>query len=133
MSESIREVTLRTKGILPVQKLKILADAGIISGVDGFPIEENQFQPNSIDLRLGTKAHRVRSSFLPEMRQYSRKLKNYINIHFRLKRERSWNRIVFTSFRFWKRCGYRILTIRHKRICLTQMALMNCVSILRRI
>lgn len=66
MSESIREVTLRTKGILPVQKLKILVNAGIISGADGFPIEENQFQPNSIDLRLGTKAYRVRSSFLPE-------------------------------------------------------------------
>ncbi|MDX1642143.1 MAG: 2'-deoxycytidine 5'-triphosphate deaminase, partial [Balneolaceae bacterium] len=66
MSESIREVTLRTKGILPVQKLKILADAGIVSGVEGYPIEENQFQPNSIDLRLGQKAYRVRSSFLPE-------------------------------------------------------------------
>ena len=66
MSESIREVTLRTKGILPVQKLKILADAGIISGVHGYPIEENQFQPNSIDLRLGKVAYRVRCSFLPE-------------------------------------------------------------------
>ena len=66
MSKSISEVSLRTKGILPVQKLKILADAGIISGSEGYPIQENQFQPNSIDLRLGEVAYRVRSSFLPE-------------------------------------------------------------------
>lgn len=66
MSERIREVTLRTKGILPVQKLKVLAEAGIISGTDEYPVEEDQFQPNSIDLRLGKMAYRVRSSFLPE-------------------------------------------------------------------
>lgn len=61
-----QDVTLRTKGILPVQRLKNLVDAGIITGSDDYPIEENQFQPNSIDLRLGTRAYRVRSSFLPE-------------------------------------------------------------------
>lgn len=66
MSETISEVNLRTKGILPVQKLKILCEAGIINGSKNYPIEENQFQPNSIDLRLGEVAHRVRSSFLPE-------------------------------------------------------------------
>lgn len=66
MSERIREVTLRTKGILPVQKLKVLAEAGIISGTDEYPVKEDQFQPNSIDLRLGKMAYRVRSSFLPE-------------------------------------------------------------------
>lgn len=75
MSESIREVSLRTKGILPVQKLKILADAGIITGAEGYPIEENQFQPNSIDLRLGRKAYRVRCSFLPEDETVEEKIK----------------------------------------------------------
>jgi len=60
------DLRLRTKGILPVQKLRILAECGVIKNRDGYPIEENQFQPNSLDLRLGTVAHRVRCSFLPE-------------------------------------------------------------------
>ncbi|MFO7846208.1 MAG: 2'-deoxycytidine 5'-triphosphate deaminase [Balneolaceae bacterium] len=61
-----QDIILRTKGILPVQKLKELVEAGIITGAEKHPIEEDQFQPNSIDLRLGEKAYRVRSSFLPE-------------------------------------------------------------------
>lgn len=60
------EVRLRTRGILPVQKLKILHEAGVIRAQEGYPVEEDQFQPNSIDLRLGEVAHRVRCSFLPE-------------------------------------------------------------------
>jgi dCTP deaminase len=74
MSELISEVTLRTKGILPVQKLKLLVEAGIISSDKDHPIEENQFQPNSIDLRLGKKAYRVRSSFLPENETVQQKI-----------------------------------------------------------
>src|SRR5690625_7286083 len=66
MSEISADIILRTKGILPMQKLKLLAEAGILTGTEGYPIEENQFQPNSIDLRLGETAYRVRSSFLPE-------------------------------------------------------------------
>ncbi len=60
------EIHLRTKGILPVQKLRKLYDAGIIQVPSNYPLEEEQFQPNSIDLRLGRKAWRVRCSFLPE-------------------------------------------------------------------
>lgn len=60
------DVRLRTKGILPIQKLKLLCEAGIIHTGEENPIEEDQFQPNSIDLRLGKVAHRVRCSFLPE-------------------------------------------------------------------
>ncbi|MCW9705838.1 2'-deoxycytidine 5'-triphosphate deaminase [Fodinibius salsisoli] len=66
MSSNTKEVYLRTKGILPVQKLRLLSEAGIISADEGYPLEEDQFQPNSIDLRLGEKAYRVRCSFLPE-------------------------------------------------------------------
>lgn len=62
----MQDIVLRTKGILPVQKLRELVEAGIISGAENYPIEDDQFQPNSIDLRLGEKAYRVRSSFLPE-------------------------------------------------------------------
>lgn len=74
MSKSISEVTLRTKGILPVQKLKLLNEAGVLTGVEGHPIQENQYQPNSIDLRLGEKAYRVRSSFLPENETVQQKI-----------------------------------------------------------
>ncbi|WP_421775098.1 2'-deoxycytidine 5'-triphosphate deaminase [Gracilimonas sp.] len=66
MPETLKEVQLRTKGILPVQKLKLLHALGIISSDSNYPIQDNQFQPNSIDLRLGEVAYRVRCSFLPE-------------------------------------------------------------------
>lgn len=82
----LKEVQLRTKGILPVQKLKLLHELGIISSHPDYPIQLDQFQPNSIDLRLGEKAYRVRSSFLPEnetvqdklnkLEQYSFSIKN---------------------------------------------------------
>jgi dCTP deaminase len=74
MSSEIQKVHLRTKGILPVQKLRVLANAGIISHVDGYPLQDDQFQPNSIDLRLGEKAYRVRCSFLPEDESVDQKL-----------------------------------------------------------
>lgn len=66
MPQTLKEVQLRTKGILPVQKLKLLHELGIISSDKKYPIQEDQFQPNSIDLRLGEVAYRVRCSFLPE-------------------------------------------------------------------
>lgn len=66
MSQISKQVQLRTKGILPVQKIKLLHELGIISSHPDYPIQENQFQPNSIDLRLGEVAYRVRCSFLPE-------------------------------------------------------------------
>lgn len=66
MSNSSNTINLRTKGILPVQKLKSLHQAGIITAGKKYPIQDDQFQPNSIDLRLGEIAYRVRSSFLPE-------------------------------------------------------------------
>jgi len=74
MDKTINKVQLRTKGILPVQKLRLLADAGIIGNSTGHPLEEDQFQPNSIDLRLGEKAYRVRCSFLPENESVEEKL-----------------------------------------------------------
>jgi dCTP deaminase len=58
---------LSKQGILPVQKLRLLVAGGVISTDDpDFPILENQFQPNSLDLRLGKIAYRVRCGFLPE-------------------------------------------------------------------
>ena len=54
----------RKTGILPYQELKDLSASGAIYADP--PIEDRQFQPASLDLRLGKKAYRLLSSFLPE-------------------------------------------------------------------
>jgi dCTP deaminase len=50
-------------GILPHQRIVDLIDAEQIAALAG--IAEDQLQPASLDLRLGTYAHRIRASFLP--------------------------------------------------------------------
>jgi dCTP deaminase len=49
--------------VLPSQSLKLAIQTGEISGHQ--PIEEDQVQPASLDLRLGDFAYRVGTSFLP--------------------------------------------------------------------
>jgi len=56
----------RKHGILPDKHLKQLIQDGSISA--DIPIGDNQIQPASLDLRLGAKAYRLLSSFLPERR-----------------------------------------------------------------
>lgn len=82
MSTESGDVILRTKGVLPVQKLKDLVSAGIIQSHADHPIQENQYQPNSIDLRLGHHAYRVRSSFLPEKETVHQKIDKLIQYSF---------------------------------------------------
>ena len=50
-------------GILPVQQIRDEITAGHITS--SMPVTEAQLQPASMDLRLGTRGWRVRSSFLP--------------------------------------------------------------------
>ena len=50
-------------GLLPFQQIAALRDRKKIDAPDG--IAPDQIQPASVDLRLGRKAYRVRSSFLP--------------------------------------------------------------------
>jgi dCTP deaminase len=50
-------------GVLADQDLRAAADAGFI--LAGEPVEERQFQPASLDLRLGRVAYQLRGSFLP--------------------------------------------------------------------
>jgi dCTP deaminase len=52
-----------SRGILAIQHLWYLAQTGVVSAERG--LDPVQFQPNSLDLRLGARAHRVRCSFLP--------------------------------------------------------------------
>ncbi len=54
----------RKSGILPFQRLQTLVRQGAICA--DVPITPEQVQPASLDLRLGTKAYRLLSSFLPE-------------------------------------------------------------------
>lgn len=51
------------RGILAIQHLRYLAREGVLQAEEG--LEPGQFQPNSVDLRLGSRAYRVRCSFLP--------------------------------------------------------------------
>jgi dCTP deaminase len=51
-------------GVLPVQILRRMAREGTVSA--SRPLEPRQFQPSSLDLRLGSKAYRIRASFLPQ-------------------------------------------------------------------
>jgi len=85
MSKSSKEVHLHTKGILPVQKLKILRDLEILDSHPGYPINDNQFQPNSLDLRLGEVAYRVRCSFLPENETVEQKIEKLEQYSFSIK------------------------------------------------
>ena len=54
---------LRTTGILPDRDIAALFDTGALSA--SRPLDADQIQPASLDLRLGAKAYRVRASFLP--------------------------------------------------------------------
>jgi dCTP deaminase len=51
-------------GVLPRQDIRKLVQRNMIRSISGV-IEETQYQPASLDLRLGHKAYRVRASFLP--------------------------------------------------------------------
>ncbi|MCE9634505.1 MAG: 2'-deoxycytidine 5'-triphosphate deaminase [Planctomycetes bacterium] len=53
----------REHGVLPEQAMREFVRKGFIEADD--PIEEAQFQPSSLDLRLGGTAHLVPASFLP--------------------------------------------------------------------
>lgn len=85
MTTETKEVYLRTRGILPVQKLKMLVKAGILTGTSNYPIENDQFQPNSVDLRLGETAYRVRCSFLPEDETVEEKVDKLMQYRFSIR------------------------------------------------
>jgi len=59
-------------GIFPYQDIRQLIAGGAISAVPA--IESRQIQPASLDLRLGRKAYRLISSFLPELSAISSRL-----------------------------------------------------------
>lgn len=54
---------MRETGILPDHEIAALFAGGALAS--GRALDPDQIQPASLDLRLGTKAYRVRASFLP--------------------------------------------------------------------
>ncbi|GMT43086.1 MAG: 2'-deoxycytidine 5'-triphosphate deaminase [bacterium] len=66
----------RLPGVLPIQELKDAVAKKYITAVKG--ITKSQFQPSSMDLRLGPKAYRIRSSFLPQRRKIAKTLKELL-------------------------------------------------------
>jgi dCTP deaminase len=63
MFEEIKEIG--STGILPMAWLKQAANDDVIF-TERYKIPPGNFQPASLDLRLGEKAHRLRCSFLPD-------------------------------------------------------------------
>ena len=61
MFEKINEIP--NEGILPAEWLRLAVQDGIIASED--PIPEQNYQPASLDLRLGDKAYVLQCSFLP--------------------------------------------------------------------
>ncbi|MBH0190873.1 MAG: 2'-deoxycytidine 5'-triphosphate deaminase [Nitrospira sp.] len=59
-------------GILPYQDIKRLITSQVIAASPA--VEDRQIQPASLDLRLGRKAYRLISSFLPELSTISSRL-----------------------------------------------------------
>ncbi|HEX7007449.1 MAG TPA: 2'-deoxycytidine 5'-triphosphate deaminase [Alphaproteobacteria bacterium] len=68
-----------TTGVLPYQTIKELVQSGEIRAE--VPILEDQFQPASLDLRLGEIAYRVRTSFLPRRGRTVPKILSELSTH----------------------------------------------------
>ena len=68
-------VVRETTGLLPSHRLADLVAAGHVTART--PILPDQIQPSSIDLRLGSLAHRVKASFLPHHSTVEKKLKDF--------------------------------------------------------
>src|SRR5262245_49972744 len=69
----------RNGGILPVQAIEGLLKSGVI--MCERPLVPDQLQPASLDLRLGTKAFRVRASFLPGPRRNLAERLEQLSLH----------------------------------------------------
>ena len=66
-----------SQGVLPAQLLRRAEQLGMVDAGD-YKIHEASYQPASLDLRLGEKAYRIRSSFLPDSRPVEVKLKEFL-------------------------------------------------------
>jgi len=70
-------------GYLAVQSIELACHQGVIHSES--TLKAGQFQPVSLDLRLGRKAYRIQSSFLPEKESVESKLKDVVLYDFDLR------------------------------------------------
>lgn len=63
------------QGVFPSQRIKKAIADGMIRAET--PIPDENIQPASLDLRLGSVAHRLRCSFLPEVEEVEKKLQRF--------------------------------------------------------
>jgi dCTP deaminase len=73
-------------GVLPAQWIEKAIAAGVISAPQRDPVPQGNVQPASLDLRLGSKAYRIRASFLPDKETVNAKLRDYALEEFDLTR-----------------------------------------------
>jgi len=73
-------------GVLPAQWIEKAIAAGVIHTPQRDPVPPGNLQPASLDLRLGSKAYRVRASFLPDRETVKAKLGDYVLEEFDLTR-----------------------------------------------
>jgi dCTP deaminase len=64
-------------GVLPSQMIAEAVKDGWITASDGAGIPEENIQPASLDLRLGSVAYRLRCSFLPDTEPVEQALRRY--------------------------------------------------------
>jgi dCTP deaminase len=64
-------------GVLPSQMIASALKDGWIAASDGSGIPDENIQPASLDLRLGTVAYRLRASFLPDNEPVEEALRRY--------------------------------------------------------
>src|SRR5439155_4441712 len=72
---TMSDFALPAEGILPDQWLRKAVGDGLICSERTIP--ETSYQPASLDLRLGERAHRLRCSFLPGPSTVAERLKEY--------------------------------------------------------
>ncbi len=81
---SKKSASIGNEGVLPIQELRKAVDQKYLISNEKF--DEGQYQPSSIDLRLGKKAYRIRSSFLPQKKTVKETLKELQMYEFSLKK-----------------------------------------------
>ncbi|RPI12235.1 MAG: 2'-deoxycytidine 5'-triphosphate deaminase [Actinobacteria bacterium] len=70
----LRDLPAGARGVLPSQLIRRAIDLGYVEA-DGGKIPDDRVQPASLDLRLGTRAYRLRCSFLPGSEAVERKMR----------------------------------------------------------
>jgi dCTP deaminase len=69
-------VVRQTPGVLPRQAIKAAIEGGWVTSAA--TIEDRHIQPASLDLTLGVRAYRLRSSFLPGRRSVAEQLETFL-------------------------------------------------------